>query len=49
MESPAQFDFLLHLPNRDKIQIQDLTAIYNGDKASLAVRSFAPNGAKLTG
>ena len=44
---PGQFDFLLHLPNRDKIQIQDLTAIYNGDKASLAVRSFQPNGAKL--
>ena len=45
---PAQFDFLLHLPNRDKIKIEDLTAIYNGEKASLAVRSFAPNDAKLS-
>lgn len=45
---PAQFDFLLHLPNRDKIKIKELTAIYNGDKASLAVRSFAPNNAKVS-
>ncbi|HEU4479180.1 MAG TPA: heparinase II/III family protein, partial [Pyrinomonadaceae bacterium] len=44
---PGQFDFLLHLPNRDKIKIEDLTAIYNGDKASLAVRSFQPRGAKV--
>ena len=45
---PAPFDFLLHLPNRDKITIKDSTAIYNGDRAALAVRSFAPNGARLT-
>ncbi len=45
---PAHFDFLLHLPNRDKITIQELTATYNGEKASLAVRSFAPGGARLT-
>lgn len=44
---PGQFDFLLHLPNRDKIKIQNLTAIYNGDKASLAVRSFQPSGTTL--
>jgi len=43
----AQFDFLLHLPNRDGIRIDGLTAIYNGEKASLAVRSFAPGGATL--
>ena len=44
---PAQFEVLLHLPNRDKIKIEELTAIYNGDKASLAVRSFSPKGTKL--
>ena len=44
---PAQFDFLLHLPIREKIKIAGLTAIYNGEKASLAVRSFAPNDTKL--
>lgn len=46
--NPAPFDFLLHLPSRDKIKIKDLTAIYNGEKATLAVRLFAPNGAKVT-
>ena len=45
---PAQFDFLLHLPNRADIKTEELTAIYNGEKASLAVRSFAPGGAKLS-
>ncbi len=45
---PAHFDFLLHLPNRDKLTIQELTATYSGEKASLAVRSFAPSSAKLT-
>lgn len=44
----AQFDLLLHLPNRDKIKIEDSTAIYNGEKGSLAVRSFAPIDANLT-
>ncbi|MGI9166451.1 MAG: heparinase II/III domain-containing protein [Pyrinomonadaceae bacterium] len=47
-DKPAQFDFLLHLPNRDKITIKDLTAIYNGEKASLAVRLFAPKDGKLS-
>ncbi|HEV8366606.1 MAG TPA: heparinase II/III family protein [Pyrinomonadaceae bacterium] len=45
---PARFDFLLHLPNREKIKTKDLTAIYNGDKASLVVRSFLSNAAKLS-
>ena len=45
---PAQFDFLLHLPNRDRVKIAGLTAIYNGDKSSLAVRSVMPDDAKLT-
>lgn len=46
--NPAQFDFLLHLPNRAGIKTEGLTAIYNGEKASLAVRSFAPSGVKLS-
>lgn len=46
--NPAQFDFLLHLPNRAGIKTEGLTAIYNGEKASLGVRSFAPNGVKLS-
>lgn len=45
---PARFDFLLHLPDRDKIKTDGLSAIYNGEKASLAVRSFAPNDARLS-
>ncbi|HUE82644.1 MAG TPA: heparinase II/III family protein [Pyrinomonadaceae bacterium] len=45
---PAQFDFLLHLPNREEIKIDDLTAIYKGEKASLAVRSFSPSDTKLS-
>ncbi len=46
--TPDQFDFLLHLPNRDKIKTDNLTAIYNGEKASLAVRSFPSNVSKLS-
>lgn len=45
---PEQFDFLLHLPNRDKIKIEALTAIYTGQKASLAVRSFPASALKLS-
>jgi heparinase II/III-like protein/uncharacterized protein DUF4962 len=46
--NPAQFDFLLHLPNRDKIRIYKSSAVYNGEKASLAVRSFASQPTKLS-
>ncbi|MDQ3750570.1 MAG: heparinase II/III family protein, partial [Acidobacteriota bacterium] len=46
--NPAQFDFLLHLPNRAGVKTKGTTAIYNGSKASLAVRSFAPDDAKLS-
>jgi hypothetical protein len=45
---PAEFDLLLHLPNRDRIKTEGLTAIYNGEKASLAVRSFASPDARLS-
>ena len=45
---PEQLDFLLHLPSRDKIKVENLTAIYNGEKASLAVRMFPSNVSKLS-
>ncbi|HTG91879.1 MAG TPA: heparinase II/III family protein, partial [Pyrinomonadaceae bacterium] len=45
--APEQIEFLLHLPNRDKIKVSDLTAIYAGEKASLVVRSFPSNAATL--
>jgi hypothetical protein len=46
--TPEQFDLLLHLPRRDRIKIDNLTAIYNGEKASLGVRSFPSNLSKLS-
>ncbi|HEX2639930.1 MAG TPA: hypothetical protein VHL50_05135, partial [Pyrinomonadaceae bacterium] len=36
-----------HLPDRTKIKTDSLTAVYAGEKASLAVRLFEPNGTKL--
>ena len=45
---PAQFDLLLHLPNREKIKTENLSATYKGEKAALAVRSFPSNGASLS-
>ncbi len=45
--TPEQIEFLLHLPNREKIKASDLTAIYTGEKASLIVRSFPSNAATL--
>ncbi|HKO99118.1 MAG TPA: heparinase II/III family protein [Pyrinomonadaceae bacterium] len=44
----AQFDFLLHLPDRDKLKVEGLTATYRGASSALAARSFAPAGARLT-
>jgi hypothetical protein len=46
--NPAAFDFLLHLPNRERVEIESSAAIYNGEKASLGVRFFAPKDAKLS-
>lgn len=46
--NPRKFDFLLHLPNRAKVKTEGLTAIYNGEKASLGVRLFAPDNVSLT-
>jgi hypothetical protein len=45
---PAQFDFLLHLPDRNRITIKNSVSIYKGDKAWLGVRSFEPKTSKLT-
>jgi hypothetical protein len=39
---PARFDWLLHLPDRLRIETQDKLAIYRGKQAALAVRAFAP-------
>jgi len=46
--APEQFDFLLHLPDRDRIKTDGLTALYNGENGSLAVRSFPANEARLS-
>src|SRR5688572_1469553 len=43
-----QFDFLLHLPNRNRVRIDDLSAIYKGDKASVALRFFPLTISKLS-
>ncbi len=41
-DKPARFDWLLHLPDRSRIETQDKLAIYRGKQAALAVRAFAP-------
>lgn len=46
--NPAKFDFLLHLPNRPGIKTETSAAIYIGEKASLGVRFFSPDEAKLS-
>jgi len=43
----ANFNWLLHLPDRTRITNAPGLALYKGDKASLAVRSLAPNNVKL--
>ena len=45
---PARFDLLFHLPDREKIKTENLSAIYKGEKASLAVRTFPSNEARLS-
>jgi hypothetical protein len=39
---PARFDWLLHFPDRARIDTQDKLAIYRGKQAALAVRTFSP-------
>ena len=43
-----QVDFLLHLADRDRVKADGLTAVYQGEKGSLAVRSFPANEARLS-
>ncbi|MBA3631877.1 MAG: heparinase II/III family protein [Acidobacteria bacterium] len=45
---PAGFAWLLHLPDRARITNAPALTLYKGDKASLAVRAFAPNDAKMS-
>jgi hypothetical protein len=46
--NPMLFDFLLHLPDRAGIKTEASAAIYNGKKASLGIRSFPSDEAKLS-
>jgi len=45
---PAKFDWLLHLPDRSRVTTSSDLAVYRGDKASLAVKTFAPAAAAVT-
>lgn len=45
--TPAQFDWLLHLPDRSRIKTAPNAALYAGDSAALAVRLLTPGGADL--
>ncbi|HEY1342885.1 MAG TPA: heparinase II/III family protein [Bryobacteraceae bacterium] len=39
---PANFDWLLHLPDRRRLRTTAEGAIYQGEKASLAIRALSP-------
>lgn len=41
-QAPAQFDWLLHLPNRARLKTEGATGLYTGEKAALAVRRMLP-------
>ena len=43
----AQFEWLLHLPDRARIKTSPGLLLYTGDKGALAVRTFAPVDAEL--
>jgi Heparinase II/III-like protein len=47
-DAPARFNWLLHLPDRQQIQLSPGTAVYSGQKAALAVRNMEPADAKLS-
>jgi len=47
-ESPARFSWLLHLPDRQRIQTSPGITVYTGQKAALAVRNLEPADAKLS-
>ncbi len=44
----AKFDWLLHLPDRPRLTATPGLALYNADKAALAVRTLAPFAASVT-
>ncbi len=48
MKEPARFDSLLHLPDRSRVTTAVDRALYTGDKAALAVRSFASEPINMT-
>jgi hypothetical protein len=45
---PAKFDWLLHLPDRARVTTASGLALYNAEKAALAVRTLAPAAATVT-
>jgi hypothetical protein len=45
--APATFDWLLHLPDRTRINTSPGLTLYDGNKAALAVRTFSPVDAEL--
>jgi hypothetical protein len=45
--TPARFDWLLHLPDRARIETSKGLVTYTGQKAGLAVRSFASGDTEL--
>lgn len=46
--APEQFDFLLHVADRDRVKTAGLSALYHGENGSLAVRSFPASEARLS-
>jgi hypothetical protein len=46
-DAPANFDWLLHLPDRARITNAPGLAVYKGDKAALAVRKLMPQDAQM--
>jgi len=41
-QAPAQFDWLLHIPNRARLKTEGATDLYAGERAALAVRRLLP-------
>jgi Heparinase II/III-like protein len=45
---PAKFDWLLHFPDRARVTTASGLALYNADRAALAVRTLAPVATTVT-
>ncbi|HLJ14050.1 MAG TPA: heparinase II/III family protein [Bryobacteraceae bacterium] len=45
--SPATFDWLLHVKDREKIQVSPGGALYSGAKASMSLKTIAPSAATI--